>query len=92
MEVEPRPGAEELAGKLKRGCGLSDNATMDARHVALAAMHALKFLLTWNYTHLANEVLRPRMMHICRSAGYDCPRIVTPDEIMRLRTHVQPGS
>ncbi len=36
----------------------------------------------------ANDVLRPRMMHICHEEGYTCPRIVTPDEIMRLRTHV----
>jgi hypothetical protein len=33
-------------------------------------------------------VLRPRMMYICQEEGYSCPRIVTPDEIMRLRTHV----
>jgi hypothetical protein len=86
-EVKPKSGAEELAGTLMSRCGLAENAHMDARHVALAAMHALKFLLTWNCTHLANEVLRPKMTHICRKAGYDCPRIVTPDEIMRLHTH-----
>jgi len=90
--VERKPGMDELAGKLKIGCGLAENADMDAHHIALAAMHALKFLLTWNYRHMANEVLRPKMMHICRNAGYACPRIVTPDEIMRLRTHVQPRS
>lgn len=90
--VERKPGVDELAGKLKIGCGLAENADMDAHHIALAAMHALKFLLTWNYRHMANDVLRPKMMHICRKAGYDCPRIVTPDEIMRLHTHVQPRS
>jgi hypothetical protein len=63
-------------------------ANADAQHVAVAATHSLKFLLTWNYKHLANDVLRPKMMHICRNAGYTCPQIVTPDEIMRLRTHV----
>jgi len=89
-KVEPKPGADELAGKLKRGCGLTESNDMDARHVTVAAMHALEFLLTWNCKHLANEVLRPKMMHICRKAGYDCPRIVTPDEIMRLRTHAYP--
>jgi hypothetical protein len=91
-DVEPKLGAEELAHKLMRGCGLSKKSEIDARHVALAAAHSLQFLLTWNCTHMANDVLRPKMMYICRKAGYDCPQIVTPDEIMRLRTHVQPRS
>jgi hypothetical protein len=75
-----------------RGCGLHETAAADADHVALAATHALSFLLTWNYKHLANDVLRQKMMYICRREGYYCPRIVTPDEIMRLRTHEQPRS
>jgi hypothetical protein len=91
-EVEPKLGVEELVHKLMKGCGLAEKSEADARHVALAATHSLQFLLTWNCRHMANEVLRPKMMHICRRAGYDFPRIVTPDEIMRLRTHVQPRS
>jgi hypothetical protein len=91
-DVEPKLGAEELAHKLMNGCGLAEKSETDARHVALAAAHSLQFLLTWNCRHMANEVLRPKMMHICRKAGYYCPHIVTPDEIMRLRTRVQPRS
>jgi hypothetical protein len=87
-KVEERSSAKELAQKLMKGCGLPESTNTDTQHVALAAVHALKFLLTWNYRHMANDVLRPLMMHICHKAGYTCPRIVTPDEIMRLRTHV----
>jgi hypothetical protein len=87
-KVEKQLSAEQLAKKLMKECGLTKSANTDAQHVALAATHALKFLLTWNYRHMANDVLRPRMMHICHEEGYTCPRIVTPDEIMRLRTHV----
>lgn len=89
-EVESRLGVEELAHKLMKGCGLAEKSADDARHVALAATHSLQFLLTWNCTHMANDVLRPKMMYICINSGYACPRIVTPDEIMRLRTHEQP--
>jgi hypothetical protein len=87
-EVEVKVSAYELAAKLKMECGLPEKAKADAEHVAVAATHGLKFLLTWNCRHLANEVLRPKMTHICIREGYTCPRIVTPDEIMRLRTHV----
>lgn len=87
-EVEVKASAKELAAKLKIECGLPEAANKDAKHVAIAATHRLKFLLTWNYRHLANNVLRPKMMHICIREGYTCPQIVAPDEIMRLRTHV----
>ncbi len=91
-EVEERSGARELARRLIQGCGLSETADNDARHIALAAVHSMNFLLTWNYRHMANDMLRPRMTHICIKNGYTCPRIVTPDEIMRLRTHAWPQS
>jgi hypothetical protein len=87
-KVEEQLSAEELAKKLMKGCELPGSADTDAQHIALAAIHALKFLLTWNYRHMANDVLRQRMMYICHEEGYTCPRIVTPDEIMRMRTHV----
>ena len=87
-KVEVKVSAEELAAKLKKGCALTEKANADTRHVAVAATHGLRFLLTWNYRHLANDVLRPKVMHICIREGYTCPLIVTPDEIMRLRTHV----
>ena len=87
-EVQVKVSAKELAAKIKKGCGLTEKANAEAQHVAIAATHSLRFLLTWNYRHLANDVLRPKMMHICRREGYTCPLIVTPDEIMRLRTHV----
>jgi len=32
------------------------NALEDARHVALAAVHGMDYLLTWNQTHIANPV------------------------------------
>jgi hypothetical protein len=87
-KVERQSRAEELAKKLMKECGLPESANTDARHIALAAVHTLKFLLTWNYRHMANDSLRPKMMHICIREGYTCPRIVTPDEILRMRTHV----
>jgi hypothetical protein len=87
-EVGVEANAKELATKLKLECGLPEKANRDAEHVAVAAIHGLQFLLTWNYKHLANDAFRPSMMHICYRQGYTCPLVVTPDEIMRLRTHV----
>jgi len=54
----------------------------DALHVALAAVHNMDFLLTWNCKHLANAFLRRKTMQIVERLGYTCPVICTPEELM----------
>lgn len=41
----------------------------------------MKYLLTWNCTHIANVVLRPQIEEVCRAAGYEAPLICTPEEL-----------
>ncbi|MBX9682100.1 MAG: hypothetical protein K2X38_25360, partial [Gemmataceae bacterium] len=45
------------------------------------AVHGMKYLLTWNCTHIANVVLRPQIEEVCRAAGYEAPLICTPEEL-----------
>ena len=44
---------------------LPQKAAIDAVHIALAAVHGMDFLLTWNCTHIANAALRPRIESLC---------------------------
>ena len=81
--------SEALAEALMKACRLPERARTDANHVAIAATHDLRFLLTWNFAHLANDALRPKMMYICIREGYACPQILTPEEIMRIGAHEQ---
>jgi|SRR5581483_1291514 len=81
-----------LAGILMESCRLPRQARSDARHLAIAATRGLDVLLTWNCAHLANRALIPRMMDICISKGYHCPRILTPEQIMGVRMHEQPAN
>ncbi len=83
------PRSEALAETLMQGCRLPESARTDVKHMAIAAVHNTHFLLTWNHTHLANPELTPTMMDICIRTGYSCPHILTPEEIMRTRTHEQ---
>src|SRR5204863_7502781 len=53
-----------------------ENAEDDALHVALAATHGMDFLLTWNFTHIANAV--------CEEHGLRLPVICSPDELMQI--------
>jgi len=57
-------------------------AHLDAYHIAVAAVNGMDYLLTWNCTHIANAIIRPRIESICRNYGYEPPVICTPPELM----------
>ena len=57
-------------------------AEADALHVAVAAVHGIDFLLTWNCRHIDNAVTKPILRSICAVAGYICPEICTPLELL----------
>jgi hypothetical protein len=51
-------------------------------HVAVAAVHRIDYLLTWNCRHIDNANNKPIIREICASVGYVCPEICTPMELM----------
>ena len=73
---------DSLAEKLKIGISLPPKAEYDAFHIAIAAVHGIDYLLTWNCRHIANVKLRPKIEAICRDAGFEPPLICTPSELM----------
>lgn len=73
--------AEALAASLLARAVMPRKAVVDAAHVAMAAVHGLDFLLTWNCTHIANAAMRPLIEAACRDAGFRPPIICTPDEL-----------
>jgi predicted nucleic acid-binding protein len=72
-----------LAGDLVAGGGLPTNARVDALHVAMAAVHGMDFLLTWNCKHIANAATRGTIENLCRAAGFEPPIICTPLELQK---------
>ena len=70
--------AEDLVG---RG-PIPPEATADALHIAVAAANGIDYLLTWNCRHLANASLRVQIAALLENAGYACPVICTPEELM----------
>lgn len=57
-------------------------AAPDAAHIAIAAVHDMDFLLTWNCRHIANAAIVERVRAVCRGAGHVPPVICTPFELM----------
>lgn len=74
--------AEQLVPILLRETGLPIKALADMSHVALATIHGMQFLLTWNCKHIANAMVLRRVAKACRANGYDLPVICTPEELL----------
>jgi predicted nucleic acid-binding protein len=51
----------------------------DALHVAVAVVHRMDYLMTWNVKHLANPNKRIHFSVICARVGLTPPLLVTPD-------------
>ena len=86
--VPTTPEAVALANTLVRAHALPEKARTDAMHVALATVHGADLLLTWNCRHIANPVMLPRIYSTLDKAGYKCPAIVTPAQILEGRGYV----
>jgi len=75
--------ADALALRLLQAHALPRNAGDDALHVALAAVHEMDILVTWNCRHIANSIMEPKIVTTIVEAGYTPPLIMTPEKILK---------
>jgi hypothetical protein len=61
---------------------LSPKAYTDASHLALAIVHRMDYLLTWNCTHLANAVLQKELVEYCGYHQLHIPIVCTPETLV----------
>jgi predicted nucleic acid-binding protein len=59
-------------------------AVNDALHVALATVHLIDYLLTWNCKHLNNAAIKRRLADWMTPRGLLLPVICTPDELREV--------
>ena len=76
------PEVEVLAVGLLASRVIPRRAATDAAHIAIAAVHGMDFLMTWNCVHLANAAIAKAVAGVCRQHGLDCPVICTPEELL----------
>ena len=57
-------------------------AIRDAAHIAVAAVHRIDYLLTWNCRHLANAQILRKIEEVCQQKSERMPVICTPEELM----------
>lgn len=74
--------AVELSKHLVADGPFPEVAEDDALHVAVATVHGMDFLLTWNCRHIANAQVARAAAVICNAKGYEFPSICTPELLM----------
>lgn len=80
--LEINAEVEKVARVVLDGGLIPTKASNDALHLAVAAVHRMHFLLTWNCRHLANAAIGGQLAAACRQAGFEMPVICTPKELM----------
>jgi predicted nucleic acid-binding protein len=76
------PEVTELASGILASGKIPRKAATDAAHIAIAAVHGMDFLVTWNCVHIANAANAKALALICRAHACECPVICTPEELM----------
>lgn len=71
-----------LAQRLITDSALPKKAVVDALHIAVATVHGMDYLLTWNCKHIANAEMQSKVAAVCRESGFEPPVICTPEELL----------
>ena len=82
VRLDATAAAQELTERLVRTGALPERVAPDAAHVAVAAANGIDYLVTWNFKHIANATAKRRIETTCRHAGFECPVICSPDELV----------
>ena len=85
QSVAASADATRLANRLLEAHALPANSSTDALHVALASVAGADILLTWNCRHIANPITLPKTVEVVISAGFKCPALATPAQLLEAR-------
>ncbi len=75
---------EKMAQVYMEQLEIPEKSTRDAIHIAVAFVHNIDYLVTWNCAHIANAEVIKKLMKINNSFGIHTPIICTPEELMEV--------
>jgi hypothetical protein len=79
--LELTSGAEALAADILHSGLLPASADGDAAHIALATVHEMDVLLSWNCRHIVNATIQTRLRRLTEQLDYRLPLLCTPEEM-----------
>ena len=80
--LEVSPDMDMLVGKLLDSGAVPRGSVFDAQHIAIATVHSVEYLVSWNHKHIVNERKREHINQVCREAGFQPITICTPIALM----------
>ena len=80
--LETFPKVDLLAQKLLDAGAVPRNSLTDAQHIAIATVHNIEYLVSWNHKHIVNENKREHINQVCQVAGFQPITICTPIALM----------
>lgn len=82
LPLEPEMQINELALAYIKKNVIPEKKLDDALHVAIATIHNIDILLSWNYKHLANINKEKQILIVNLELGYyKTPRLTNPMEV-----------
>jgi hypothetical protein len=82
-QLEITDDVGSLATRLVASGLIPDKAASDAIHIAVASVHRMNYLVTWNFKHIANPFTRERLRTTIHEAGFQMPVMCSPDELLQ---------
>lgn len=79
--VDASDESDDLSRQLMAAGAIPTSEPRDALHIAIAATNGVQYLVTWNFKHIANAVVRDLIENVCRDCGNEPPTICSPDEL-----------
>ena len=73
---------DQIAGAVMASGLLPLRAVRDAAHIAVAAVHGVDVLLTWNCRHIANGAIMRELRSVVAEQGFELPTLCTPEELL----------
>jgi predicted nucleic acid-binding protein len=84
--LEEPSNIKEIVDALIDSNTVPEKSRDDAYHIALATIHEMEYILTWNQSHLANPQKRESIETILRRFGLVPPVILTPEQLLEIES------
>ncbi len=85
--LEVTKEVEQLTAAIVSSGIIPQKAQNDAAHIAVATIHDVDYILTWNCKHLANAHILKKVRTVCMDNGYTAPEVCTPEVLMEDIDH-----
>ena len=81
-ELDIDEDCKKLAKLLINNKAIPKEFPEDALHIAVASVHNIDVIVTWNFKHINNPVTRKSIKEVISEAKYNAPELCSPEEFL----------